>query len=370
MLEFEEDNPILRNQQFGFRSKHSTTQQVLRIVETVSLRFNQDKSTAMTLLDIEKAFDSVWHNALRHKIFRSNYPIFVSKIVSSFLENRASFVSINNSSSDSFVIPAGVPQGSPLSPHLFNLYINDIPIPSKCKIAIYADDTALMSSIKNYDLSSLVISMENGLKQIESHFREWKIKLNASKTESILFTKSTIMRNKSKDLKIKFGQSQLDWLPTVKYLGVLLDSKLTMKANIQNNILKARKASGILYPLLKKNSSLPRHSKITLYRSYIRPILTYACPVFANAAKTHIKKLQVAQNKNLRMVLSARFRTRINILHERTKIPSIQVFINKLTERFYRQAAKSNNELVKRLGVYSTRSPFPRLKHKLPRPSF
>jgi hypothetical protein len=45
-----------------------------------------------------------------------------------------------------------------------------------------------------------------------------------------------------------------------------------MKQNIENNITKARKATGVLYPLLKKNSSVPVESKITLYRSYIRPI--------------------------------------------------------------------------------------------------
>lgn len=65
---FEFDNAIIIPQQFGFRSQHSTTQQVLRLTEMISLRFNENKSTAITLLDIEKTFDSVWHNALLHKL--------------------------------------------------------------------------------------------------------------------------------------------------------------------------------------------------------------------------------------------------------------------------------------------------------------
>ena len=161
----------------------------------------------------------------------------------------------------------------------------------------------------------------------------------------------------------------MDWFPTVKYLEVILDSKQIMKENILNNISKARKASGILYPLLKKHSSVPFNSKITLYRSYIRPILTYACPVFANTAKTHIKKLQTAQNKNLRMVLSAPYRTRTQLLHKRSNIPLITPFIAKLTESFYKKSAKSENRLVQRLGVYHNRSLPHYLKHKLTRPS-
>ena len=369
LLEFELEKPVLINQQFGFRAKHSTTQQVLRIAETVSLRFNENKSTAMTLLDIEKAFDSVWHNALVHKLKSYGFPMHLIKIVVSFLRNRVSFVVINKGKSFRFVIPAGVPQGSPLSPYLFNIFINDIPVPRQCKVAIYADDTALISSIAKYELPELVKRMESGLTEIESHFSSWKIKLNAAKTESILFTKSQIMRDKMDSNKVKINNTELEWKSAVKYLGVLLDSKLLFKANIENNVAKARKAVGILYCLLKKNSSVSTHSKITLYRSYIRPILTYACPVFANSAKTHLQKLQVSQNKCLRMVLSARYRTRISTLHKRTNIPPMKEFIAKLTENFYKQSGRSDNKLVKRLGEYSSRSSLSKKKHKLPRPS-
>jgi hypothetical protein len=212
--------------------------------------------------------------------------------------------------------------------------------------------------------------MEAGLFEIENYFSSWKMRLNSAKTESILFTHSRIMREKMKTEKITFGNNILEWQPVVKYLGVSLDSKLLMRQNIESNISKAQKATAVLYPLLKRNSPVPTDSKITLYRSYIRPILTYACPVFSNAAKTHIEKIQIAQNKNLRMVLNAPHRTRVSLLHKKSNIPTIKEFVAKLTESFYRQSAKSQNKLVKRLGEYTTRLPSSRLKHKLPRPSF
>ena len=368
MLEFESDKQILINQQFGFRSKHSTTQQLLRVTEKISLRFNENKSTALTLLDVEKAFDSVWHDALVHKLLLNGFPMYQIKITDSFLENRVSYVSINGKNSEKYKVPAGVPQGSPLSPFLFNIYINDIPVPKHCKVAVYADDTALISSIKNYDLPKLVKRMESGLSEIENHFSSWKIKLNTAKTESMLFTKSSKMSKIKESHKISIKDKKLDWKESVKYLGVTLDSKLTFKTNIAENHLKARKAMASIYCLLKKTSTLNLSCKLTLYRSYIRPIMTYACPVFSNCADCHMRRLQVLQNKCLRMVLNAPFRTRISSLHHRSEIPKIKSFVEKLTENFYKNSGKSTNKLVSRLGYYSL-SVLTRPKHRLPRPT-
>jgi DNA-binding protein YbaB len=96
--------------------------------------------------------------------------------------------------------------------------------------------------------------MDTGLKEIEQHFSSWKIKLNSAKTESILFTKSTIMQKKMDSTKVKINDNELEWKSSVKYLGVVLDSKLTFKTNLKRH-LKARKAMATLSCLLKKNST-------------------------------------------------------------------------------------------------------------------
>lgn len=365
MQDFEHENKILINQQFGFRARHSTTQQIMRMVELICYRFNINKSTAISLIDIEKAFDSVWHEALMHKLMSFNFPPYLLKIVFSFLRDRVSYVSINNKESDRYGIPAGVPQGSPLSPHLFNLFINDIPIPKHCKIAVFADDTALVSSITNYNLPTLVDRMSSGLAELQNHFKSWKVKLNERKTEAILFSKSTIMKQIKDDHQILFDGKLLKWQDTAKYLGVIFDSKMTLKANVENNIKKAKKGISILFCLLRKNSHLEQKSKITLYRSYIRPILTYACPSFAHIAKTHIRKLQIQQNKCLRMVLNAHYRTRTDKLHKKTNIPTIEDYLGKLTTNFYKNCSYSENKLIKNLGLNHSNSTV-RIKHKFP----
>lgn len=261
-----------------------------------------------------------------------------------------------------------MPQGSPLSPFLFNIFLNDLEPPRDCEIALFADDIAFISTVTNkkYDLPKLVERMEKGLEKVQSNLTDWKLVINDTKTEAILFTKSTKMNNIKTDNKIKVNDNALDWQNEVKYLGVILDSKLTLSANIKHNILKAKKAISTLYCLLKRSSRVDQKLKISMYKAYIRPILCYACPVFTHIAQTHLNKLQVQQNKALRMVLNAPLRTRIKKLHERANILSITDYTHKLTKNFFERCDINKNNLIRNLGTNKFSTPNMRTKHRVP----
>jgi hypothetical protein len=226
IVDFETMHSILIPHQFGFRSGHSTTHRILSLTEEISFDFNKTLSTGMVLLDVEKAFDCVWHEGLLHKMMLYKFPIHIVKLIQSYLQNRKSFVHLNRTSSKSYEIPAGVPQGSIISPHLFNIFLNDIPDPPNCVKGIYADDTILKTTSGSHGISNIKQNLENGLKIIEKYFNSWKIKINHAKTEAIVFTHSHIINRCNDNFKINFGGVQLDWKSNVKYLGVILDSKL------------------------------------------------------------------------------------------------------------------------------------------------
>ena len=153
----------------------------------------------------------------------------------------------------------------------------------------------------------------------------------------------------------------------VRYLGINLDQKLTFKSHIENVIKKAKLMTfKILYPILKRNNSAPVFTKIQVYRSVIRPIMTYTCPVFNNAANTHLNKLQIHQNKCLRMALNAEFYTRTTQLHHDAKIPTIREFIDKSTSKFYLRAKNHDSPLINTLGNYSKDRLDFRVRHRLP----
>jgi hypothetical protein len=96
----------------------------MRLTDHVTLNFNNNLSTAAVFLDIEKAFDTTWHPGMLYKPIKLNFPASTVKLISSFLSNRKFKVSVEGEMSTSREIQAGVPQGSILSPILYNLYIN------------------------------------------------------------------------------------------------------------------------------------------------------------------------------------------------------------------------------------------------------
>jgi hypothetical protein len=370
LSDFETSKGIIIKQQCGFRSQHSTVHQILRITESASFGFNNNKSTGIVLLDLKKAFDSVWHNGLIHKLLKFKYPSYLVKLLYSYLSDRSAFVSVDSANSFLFSVLSGVPQGSIIAPHLFNIFLNDIPIPKKGQLCLFADDTAYIREASWKNLKLLKKDLIHQVSVLKSYFGDWKIFLNESKTEFSILTKSTKMIKLMNSDRITFGSNSFPWKSSVKYLGVVLDNKLTFRAHIEDSIRKASAVSfSSLYCLLNRRSSASSDSKIRIYKSYIRPIFTYAAPIFSNAAKCHLNKLQLFQNKLLRMILNVRWDDFISTadLHKMANVPLIHDFLNRVANNFYTKVSSHPNQLISSLGQYDRSSLGFRVKHKLPK---
>ncbi|GFU76544.1 probable RNA-directed DNA polymerase from transposon BS [Trichonephila clavipes] len=182
-------NNILIPEQHGFRPDLSTTHQLLRVVETIKSGFNDKKSTGAVFLDIQKAFDRVWREGLIFKLIKYDFPSPLIKLISSYLADRNFSVRINDTYSSHRPTEAGVAQGTLISPLLFNIYVNDIPIHHNTTLCMFADDTAILASHTEPKLVARAINRH--LLVLEDWFSKWKIALNVAKTEAVFFTRKT-----------------------------------------------------------------------------------------------------------------------------------------------------------------------------------
>lgn len=121
----------------------------------------------------------------------------------------------------------------------------------------------------------------------------------------------------------------------MKYLGVVFDRRLTFYSNVSYLIQKHFAASQKLYPLMNPSSPLSPTNKLLIFKTILRPILTYAAPVWNIVPDRQRRRLQVQQNKSLRTITSSRIYTRVTELHNMTGVEYISQFIDNMSEKLY-----------------------------------
>ena len=351
LLHFAEENNILLPEQFGFRRGHSTTHQLVRVVKNIRGNRTVSKSTAMALLDVEKAFDNVWHDGLVYKLCSFNFPTHLVKIIRSYLQQRSFRVSVNGRSSDTFAIPAGVPQGSLLGPLLYSLYTSDIPpLGDGCVCFLFADDTAL--AVKGRNPREITNKLQRCLDIFVEYANTWKIKINASKTQTIMFLhRQSYKLEPPPTCAVVMDGIRVEWSTQTVYLGLTLDKKLLFRQHVDKILLKTAALVRSLYSLICRKSRLSKINKLAVYKQIIAPSIFYASPVWESCAQTHKNKIQVAQNRALRMILDRPYDTRISDLHLEANIPKINEKLLAIKTKFKYKCNVSEFPLISNLYI-------------------
>lgn len=354
---------VLRNEQCGFRPKHSATAQLMRHVENISRGFNENRSTAALYLDIKQAFDKVWHDGLIRKMIELNLDDGIIRLVYHYLSNRRFHVNCENKHSDLKDIRSGVPQGSILGPTLFNIFINDIPHRSQynnSNIHIFADDTLITGqSVKATHAANQI---RRTIPLLEEWLTKWRVEINTDKCQAVLFTKKwSQLRILPPELIIN-GKA-IPWKTEAKYLGVILDQKLLFRKHIDSLRAKAYAQLRNIFPLLNSTSKLNIRTSLTIYKALVRSIITYASPVWGHASKTHMSKLQKLQNRVLYTVTKLPRVTPIWTLHKETNMDTIQEYIATSAATFYESCNGHENPQIAELGRYDITHD----KHKRPK---
>ena len=305
-----------------------------------------NKFTQLTCLDIEKAFDKVWLNGLNYKIFELDLPIILQKFLCNYLTERTYSIQHKGYKSNNFMSSAGIPQGSSLSPTLFNIFSGDIPIPS-CNNSLYlsyADDITILSTSNT--IRSLTNKTNRELRHIVSWQEKWLVNTNFTKsTTTIIGKRKQTFEN---IWPIRHNNKYIPYVEKSKILGVTYSSNINNKKHIFNKHLdiKYNLARSVMTKLYRFRHLHPK-ILLQLFKIYILPLITFSIiPIIQTGVKGY-KKVQTLQNKFIRFAYNISWEDFISNeqLHSDLKIHSISNSLYSTYNKHYTKLLHRNDDI-------------------------
>ena len=289
------ENNLFHDDQYGFREKHSTGLATMELMDHVISALDDKDLPIFIFMDLSKAFDTLGHTTLLHKLKYYGKNGITLNWFNSYLSNRSQYVEIDNALSTKMVINTCVPQGSILGPLLFLIYMNDIPNSSRSfRLVLYADDTTLFSTIE-YTLPIDSSDVNYLLNRELALVYEWlflkKMSLNNKNTKFMLF--HPYQKDVSKLVPVlKINQNEIEIVDRFDFFGVTFDKHVNWKAHTDKLATRSSKYSGILNKL---RNYLPPYILRILYCSLVQSHLSYAILTWGYSCN-RLEKLQKDQS--------------------------------------------------------------------------
>lgn len=245
-------------------------------------------------MDLSKAFDTVNHSILLRKLQHYGIRGGPLNILESFLTNRLNATITRQCKSKYLQVKCGLPQGSILSPILFQIYTNDLPNVTDMSCKMYADDTIFYAaSFKSKDLQK---QMQQEIIKVDDWMRTNKLSLNYTKTQYVITHNKNL---KIAEFSLHINNVELHRSNSVKYLGIVMDDKVNWSQHITAVSSKVSQSIGVLYKIKRY---INKNTLLLLYYAFIHSHLQYGIINWGRASQTHLQHLQTLQNRALRVI--------------------------------------------------------------------
>ena len=298
-------------EQAGFQPGRSTVDCVAQIAQPAfdGLQSRPASRTLLVAVDLKAAFDRVWRDGLLSRLAEADIPGPWLRWLRSWLADRRARIRWNSTLSRCRIIPAGVPQGSPLSPLLFDIFVAGLPeairtASPSTQIIQSADDITLATRSTQPSLAA--VPMQTALDALSDWARDNAVEIAAEKTEAVVITSDPGQVNAKCRPPLSIDGKQLAYNAKPKILGVIFDSQLRFGAHAQFANAKLAVRLNILKALTGTSWGANEHTLRSLYVSYARPAVLYAAGVwFPFLARSHVSRLESANYAAARIITGA-----------------------------------------------------------------
>ena len=314
MKTWAERERFIPQEQSGFQAKRSTLDGTAHIAQSCSDALQDRKRSLLVAVDFEAAFDTVWRGGLLRDLARNGMSSRILHWLKAFLSDRRAAVQWNNRRSRFRVFQAGVPQGSPLSPLLFNLFTASLPpyirqLAPESNPEVYADDLSLFSSGSTPEEAAS--HMRPALQAVDQWAEDHLMKVCASKTEALVI---------SLDPRETAGKAKPPLRlagDTVKYssdlqrkgpeiLGITFDSQLRFTEQTATARSKLKTRTKIIQALAGTDWGMQGSVLRHLFNAYARPGGLYAAGVwYSFTSQTNRDKLESLNYQVARIITGA-----------------------------------------------------------------
>ena len=310
--------------QYGFRSGHSTEYATLDFVDKLHNLISCKETPFCVFMDLSKAFDTLDHSILLHKLQNYGFSNIALQLCKSYLSDRKQYVSFKNSVSDMKAIKLGVPQGSILGPLFYIIYMNDIGrVKSRFTPICYADDTTLVSSVDKFPSTN---DINNDLILYSHWLAANRLSLNTKKTKYMIFDGMKL--NRINDLNISINNELLNKVECFSFLGITIDDKLNWKSHLSSLAMKLTRSNAVLSRL---KNFLPTHILKLLYFSMFSAYLNYGILCWGFSSD-HIFKLQ---KKCIRIISKSKYNAHTDPIFKEMRILKVNDMLQLKMILFY-----------------------------------
>ena len=290
-----ESNMVLSDKQFGFRKQKSCETALANLIDRAESCFDQGQDMLVASLDLSSAFDTINGSKLLSRLRDLEVPPYLLSWLQNYVNDRHCVIKVADQEF-SYPVLSACPQGSPLSPLLFNLYVNQVleqheTPPSNTPRLSPPDAHSSQSGIQAYADDLLVwttgpldtenqSNLQSHLDKIHLWTKEAGLMLNPTKCVTIRLSRK---RGGRPPLKMLIDGTELVENSVIKYLGLQIDRKLQWREHVKFAVQKANKRLLTLRKISGHRWGIDSTIMAKLVKMGVLPTLYYAAPIWASA---------------------------------------------------------------------------------------